>query len=143
MFGFNRNDLIYTIVAEGLRIVYYGNIWKRHWRTFCRNMKNMVFQFKTNKSLKEIKSNILSTYNENIIGDFGSFGGELKINLPENSNLVFVDGVGTSSILSRNIRENKGLADWVRVINHCINDILVQRAIPWIFDYLANNLRNN
>ena len=85
-----------------------------------------------NKSLKEIKSNILS-YNENIISDFGSFGGELKINLPENSNLhIFsVDGVGTKTDFVRKYKGEQGLNSLGKdIVNHCINDILVQGAIP-------------
>ena len=45
------------------------------------------------------KENILSTYNSNVISDFGSFGGEIKIN--NNILVASIDGVGTKVVFSK------------------------------------------
>ena len=58
-------------------------------------------------SLSMIKENIPSTYNSNVISDFGSFGGEIKIN--NNILVASIDGVGTKVVFSKNIWVQMGL----------------------------------
>lgn len=94
------------------------------------------------KSLNEIKSSILSTYNENVISEFGSFGGEYK--LGEYVLVSSIDGVGTKTVLSKKLRGLDGFINLGRdIVGHSINDILVQGAEPLFFlDYYGcNNLK--
>jgi phosphoribosylformylglycinamidine cyclo-ligase len=68
-------------------------------------------------------------------GTFGSFGGRFR--LPEASELVAsADGVGTKVLIAA----RTGVHDTVGedLVNHCVNDILVEGAEPLFFlDYFA------
>jgi phosphoribosylamine--glycine ligase / phosphoribosylformylglycinamidine cyclo-ligase len=86
-------------------------------------------------SLQKIKKHVLNTYNKNVISDFGSFGGEYKL---DNHVLVAsIDGVGSKSILSNKIYGIDGYKMLGQdIVGHSINDILVQGAYPLFFlDY--------
>ena len=53
------------------------------------------------QAIQNIKKNILSTYNQNVISEVGSFGGEYKFG---NETLVAsIDGVGTKSVLAKKV----------------------------------------
>jgi phosphoribosylamine--glycine ligase / phosphoribosylformylglycinamidine cyclo-ligase len=93
-------------------------------------------------SLSMIKKNILSTYNSNVISEFGSFGGEYKI---DNNILVSsIDGVGTKVVLAKKFRGEEGFKNLGKdIVGHSINDILVQGAFPLFFlDYFGTNCLN-
>ena len=94
------------------------------------------------KSLSEIKKSILSTYNKNVVSDYGSFGGELKLN--DYILVSSIDGVGTKSILAKKINGVEGFFNLGRdIVAHSINDILVQGAEPLFFlDYFGTNSLN-
>ena len=93
-----------------------------------------------NKSLSEIKNYILSTYNDNVISEFGSFGGEYK--LGDNVLVCSIDGVGTKTNFVKNILGNHGFINLGKdIVSHSINDILVQGAKPLFFlDYFGTNI---
>lgn len=94
------------------------------------------------KSLEEIKSNIISTYNKNVVSNFGSFGGEYKLN--DNILVCSIDGVGTKTLFAQKYKGNKGYVNLGKdIVSHSINDILVQGAYPLFFlDYYGcNNLK--
>lgn len=94
------------------------------------------------KSLIEIKKSILNTYNENVISEYGSFGGEYKLS-SGNILVSSIDGVGTKTILSKNYKGIEGFINLGKdIVGHSINDILVQGAEPLFFlDYYGcNNL---
>ena len=88
-------------------------------------------------AVKSLKSLIQNTYNTNVTSNYGSFGGEFKYN---NLTLVSsIDGVGTKSIFCE---DRKGLEAYINlgkdIVNHSINDILVQGAFPLFFmDYFG------
>ena len=95
----------------------------------------------SSKSLEEIKSYILSTYNKNVVSEFGSFGGEININ--GNILVCSIDGVGTKTLFSKNMKGTSGFINLGKdIVGHSINDILVQGANPLFFlDYFGcNNL---
>jgi len=90
-----------------------------------------------------MKSAVRATYNENVLADVGSFGGLFGLtNLPANPVLVAsTDGVGTKVKLAAELAKED--PTWLHgvghdIVNHCVNDILVQNARPLFFlDYVA------
>ena len=94
---------------------------------------------KGNEIVSNIGKHIVNTYNENVYGDFGDFGGMFKF---KGSILVSsTDGVGTKSILAHDVFGNKSLVNLGKdLVNHCVNDILVKGAHPLFFlDYFASS----
>ena len=91
-----------------------------------------------NEVVRRIKSLARGTYNSNVLSGIGSFGGLFRVD-PSFREPVLVasaDGVGTKLKLAfmTGVHDTIG-AD---LVNHCVNDILVQGASPLFFlDYLA------
>ena len=97
-----------------------------------------------NEVVKSIKPYIEKTYNENVMGKHGDFGGQFKFG---NEILVAsIDGVGTKSVLAvRELGDEAFINLGKDIINHSVNDILVQGAYPLFFlDYFgAANIKIN
>jgi len=92
-----------------------------------------------NETVRRIKSLARATFTPGVLSEIGSFGGLFTLNAAGLSEPVLVssaDGVGTKlKIAFMTGRHNTIGAD---LVNHCINDILVQGATPLFFlDYLA------
>jgi len=92
-----------------------------------------------NETVRRIKSLARATFTPGVLSEIGSFGGLFRLNAAGMSDPVLVssaDGVGTKlRIAFMTGRHNTIGAD---LVNHCINDILVQGATPLFFlDYLA------
>jgi len=93
--------------------------------------------------VNSIKEHVISTYNDNVVGQYGSFGGSYSLNLNSVYPILVssMDGVGTKSIL---VIEQYGLEGYRMLghdlVNHSVNDILVQGAKPLFFlDYFASS----
>jgi phosphoribosylformylglycinamidine cyclo-ligase len=91
-----------------------------------------------NEVVRRIKSLARGTYTPNVLSGIGSFGGLFRMDpsLAEPVLVASADGVGTKLKLAfmTGIHNTIG-AD---LVNHCVNDILVQGASPLFFlDYLA------
>ncbi|MEP7147320.1 MAG: phosphoribosylformylglycinamidine cyclo-ligase [Acidobacteriota bacterium] len=92
-----------------------------------------------NRAVAKIREFARSTFNERTLTEIGSFGGMFSGAFPEMSEPILVasaDGVGTKLKLAfeTGIHNTVG-AD---LVNHCVNDILVQGARPLFFlDYFA------
>jgi phosphoribosylformylglycinamidine cyclo-ligase len=92
-----------------------------------------------NKAVAKIREYARATFNERTLTEIGSFGGMFSAAFPEMAEPVLVasaDGVGTKLKLAfeTGIHNTVG-AD---LVNHCVNDILVQGARPLFFlDYFA------
>ncbi|MDD4308893.1 MAG: phosphoribosylformylglycinamidine cyclo-ligase [Candidatus Cloacimonetes bacterium] len=90
-------------------------------------------------AVKAIKHKVRSTYNNNVLSDLGSFGGLYSVDLIKWKQPVLVsstDGVGTKL----RIAIMAGVYNTIGqdLVNHCVNDILVQGAIPQFFlDYIG------
>jgi phosphoribosylformylglycinamidine cyclo-ligase len=89
-------------------------------------------------AMRRIRKLVESTFTAGAVGGFGGFGGMFK--LPKDArNPVLVasaDGVGTKL----KVAIDAGVHDTVGhdLVNHCVNDILVQGAIPQFFlDYVG------
>jgi phosphoribosylformylglycinamidine cyclo-ligase len=94
---------------------------------------------KANEAVAKIREYARSTFNERTLTEIGSFGGMFSAAFPEMAEPILVasaDGVGTKLKLAfdTGIHNTVG-AD---LVNHCVNDILVQGARPLFFlDYFA------
>jgi len=91
-----------------------------------------------NRAVQLMKDNVRATYNERVLAGIGSFGGLFDAgNLGDSPVLVAsTDGVGTKVELAARLGRYKGVG--MDIVNHCIDDILVQGARPLFFlDYFA------
>jgi phosphoribosylformylglycinamidine cyclo-ligase len=81
---------------------------------------------------------VRATFNERVLSDVGAFGGLFSARgLGDDPVLVAsTDGVGTKVALAARLGRWRGIG--VDLVNHCINDVLVQGARPLFFlDYVA------
>ena len=92
-----------------------------------------------NIAVEKIKNFAKSTFNERTLTEIGSFGGMFSAAFPDMRDPVLVasaDGVGTKL----KIAFDTGIHNTIGqdLVNHCVNDILVQGARPLFFlDYFA------
>jgi phosphoribosylformylglycinamidine cyclo-ligase len=98
-----------------------------------------------NKAVDLMKNAVKSTYTPAVLAGIGSFGGLFDISsLKEMKAPVLVastDGVGTKVKLAASVGRYRGIGH--DIVNHCINDILVQGAKPLFFmDYFATSKLN-
>tara|TARA_Y100001972_G_scaffold116582_1_gene154625 strand:+ start:2832 stop:3806 length:975 start_codon:yes stop_codon:yes gene_type:complete len=91
-------------------------------------------------TLNNVKNTISQTYTKNVLSNTGNFGGLYSID--KNNILVSsTDGVGTKVELGKLVGSYYTFG--IDIVNHCINDILVQGAKPLFFlDYLGFNKIN-
>jgi phosphoribosylformylglycinamidine cyclo-ligase len=92
-----------------------------------------------NETVRRIKKLAKGTFTPGVLSDIGSFGGLFKLDTAAWKEPVLVssaDGVGTK--LKVAFMANRHRTIGVDLVNHCVNDILVQGAVPLFFlDYLA------
>jgi phosphoribosylformylglycinamidine cyclo-ligase len=89
-------------------------------------------------AVERMKPAIRATYTPSVLADVGSFGGLYALeDLSERPVLVAsIDGVGTKVKLAAELGRWRGIG--FDIVNHCVNDILVQNARPLFFlDYVA------
>ena len=97
-----------------------------------------------NTAKKRIKELVKNTYNNNVLSEIGHFGGLFRFDPSRYSEPVLVssaDGVGTKL----KVAFMSGIHSTVGhdLVSHCVNDILVQGAIPLFFlDYIATGVLN-
>ena len=87
---------------------------------------------------RRITAHVLSTLTPGARGEFGGFGGMFRVptDVPKPVLVASADGVGTKL----KVAIEAGRYDTVGhdLVNHCVNDILVQGASPLFFlDYVA------
>jgi len=92
----------------------------------------------SNAAKNRIRKLVESTFIGGVVGEFGGFGGMFRLP-PGLSKPVLVssaDGVGTKIKVA--IEANRHDTIGRDLVNHCVNDILVQGALPLFFlDYVA------
>ena len=92
-----------------------------------------------NQTTARIKELAKKTFNERVLTEIGSFGGMFSAAFPQMKEPILVasaDGVGTKLKVAflANVHNTVGQD----LVNHCVNDILVQGARPLFFlDYFA------
>jgi phosphoribosylformylglycinamidine cyclo-ligase len=89
-----------------------------------------------------MKEAVRATYTPNVLSDVGNFGGLFSIAaLKDMAHPVLVastDGVGTKTKVAARAKRWDTIGQ--DLVNHCINDILVQGAVPLFFlDYVASD----
>ena len=94
-----------------------------------------------NSIVSQIGPIVKETYNDYVVNEIGSFGGcfSLPSGYKDPILVSSIDGVGTKSIVVENVMGVKGYYNLGQdIVNHCVNDILVQGAKPLFFmDYIA------
>jgi len=92
-----------------------------------------------NETVRRIRGLARSTFTAGVLSDIGSFGGLFRVEPGRYRDLVLVasaDGVGTKLKVAFLARRHHTIG--ADLVNHCVNDILVQGAEPLFFlDYLA------
>src|SRR3982751_1242764 len=92
-----------------------------------------------NETVRRIKKLAQATFTPGVLSDIGSFGGLFKLDTSAWKEPVLVssaDGVGTKLKVAFMMNRHRTIG--ADLVNHCVNDILVQGAVPLFFlDYLA------
>ncbi len=90
------------------------------------------------KALEQVKKMVRNTYTDGVLSDQGAFGGLFRVpkGFKEPVLVASADGVGTKIKVAIATGRNGTVGQ--DLVNHCINDILVQGARPLFFlDYCA------
>jgi phosphoribosylformylglycinamidine cyclo-ligase len=90
-------------------------------------------------ALERIRADVASTYTPQVLQGLGAFGGlfALPADVPDPVLVASTDGVGTKTRLGVRLGRIRGLGR--DLVNHCINDVVVQGARPLFFlDYVAS-----
>ena len=91
------------------------------------------------RAVELMKGAVAKTHGPNVLGGIGGFGGLFRAAFGEMADPVLVastDGVGTKTKVAVRVGQFGGLGQ--DIVNHCVNDILVQGARPLFFlDYVA------
>jgi len=94
-----------------------------------------------NKAVEKIKGHVKKTYNENVLGGLGSFGGLFELGTGyKNPVLVSgTDGVGTKLKVAFMCDKHDTVG--IDLVAMCVNDIICQGAKPLFFlDYIATGV---
>jgi phosphoribosylamine--glycine ligase/phosphoribosylaminoimidazole synthetase len=95
-----------------------------------------------NRAVALMKKKVEATHTERVLGGVGSFGGVLDISELKNFDhpvlVASTDGVGTKVMIASELNRYDSIGH--DIVNHCVNDVLVQRAVPLFFlDYVASS----
>ncbi|WP_043816532.1 phosphoribosylformylglycinamidine cyclo-ligase [Deinococcus maricopensis] len=93
------------------------------------------------RALNLMRGAVARTHGPNVLAGLGGFGGLFRPDFRDLTDPVLVastDGVGTKTKVATRAGQYGGLGE--DIVNHCVNDILVQGARPLFFlDYIAMN----
>ena len=92
----------------------------------------------SNAAKQRIRKFVESTFTSGVVGGFGGFGGMFRLPSGLNKPVLVssADGVGTKIKVA--IEADRHDTIGRDLVNHCVNDILVQGALPAFFmDYVA------
>src|SRR5215210_3276755 len=98
-----------------------------------------------NRAVELMKESVRATYTDSVLAGIGSFGGLFDASVLKQMRspvlVASMDGVGTKVKLAASVGRFRGIGH--DIVNHCINDILVQGARPLFFmDYFATSKLN-
>ncbi len=91
-----------------------------------------------NETVRRIKSLARATFTPGVLSEIGSFGGLFTMGTSWRDPVLVssADGVGTKLKIAFMTGRHDTIG--IDLVNHCVNDILVQGAVPLFFlDYLA------
>ena len=90
-------------------------------------------------ALAEMKALVKGTRTPGVLSELGAFGGLFRLDLAGYAEPILVssaDGVGTKLMVARMAGDYSTVGR--DLVNHCVNDILVQGAVPLFFlDYVG------
>jgi phosphoribosylformylglycinamidine cyclo-ligase len=92
------------------------------------------------RAIQRLKAIARGTYRAGVLSDIGSFGGLYDLGAADRFKhpilVTSTDGVGTKIKVAMKSGNHRTVG--IDLVNHCVNDILVQGAIPLFFlDYIA------
>ena len=95
-----------------------------------------------NRAVELLKKKVEATHSAGVLGGIGSFGGALDASILKKFEhpvlLGTTDGVGTKVMLASATGRYDSIGH--DIVNHCIDDLLVQGAAPLFFlDYIASS----
>ena len=95
-----------------------------------------------NRAVDLLKASVSATHGPGVLAGIGGFGGVFDVSaLKALAHPVLVastDGVGTKVALAAQAGRLRGVG--IDLVNHCVNDVLVQNARPIFFlDYIASS----
>src|SRR5271157_2053623 len=94
---------------------------------------------RANRTKQRIKYLAHKTFNRGVLSDIGGFGGLFSIDkkkYPDPVLVSSVDGVGTKLKIAFEMKLHHTIG--ADLVNHCVNDVVVQGAAPMFFlDYFA------
>jgi phosphoribosylformylglycinamidine cyclo-ligase len=95
-----------------------------------------------NRAVELMQAAVRATYNDSVLAGIGSFGGLFDVSafkqMKQPVLVASTDGVGTKVKLAAAAGRYRGIGH--DIVNHCVNDILVQGAKPLFFmDYFATS----
>ncbi len=95
-----------------------------------------------NRAVALMKKKVEATHTDRVLGGVGSFGGVLDVSELKNFDhpvlVASTDGVGTKVMVAAELNRYDSIGH--DIVNHCVNDVLVQRATPMFFlDYVASS----
>ncbi|MEO5724179.1 MAG: phosphoribosylamine--glycine ligase, partial [Ilumatobacteraceae bacterium] len=95
-----------------------------------------------NRAVSSLAAAVQATHGEAVLRGVGSFGGSFSAKeitaMADPVLVASTDGVGTKVELAASTGRYRGVG--VDIVNHCINDVLVQGARPLFFlDYVASS----
>ena len=154
-------DMLISLVKPKNQKVYWRNNFTRDYYRDCENIGDCVEGNGTsyesagvdinkgNQCVATIKTMVEETHDMNVFRNYGGFGGVYNIEFTRSACrepllVTSMDGVGTKSIFTVKHFKLKGFEMLGKdLVNHCVNDILVQGATPLFFtDYFASSKLN-
>jgi phosphoribosylformylglycinamidine cyclo-ligase len=98
-----------------------------------------------NRAVDLMRDSVRATYGPEVLAGIGAFGGLFDASTLKTMNapvlVASTDGVGTKVKLAAQVGRYESIGH--DIVNHCINDILVQGARPLFFlDYVASSKLN-
>ena len=93
-----------------------------------------------NRAVAQMKAAVERTHGPDVVRGVGSFGGVISarplLAMRDPVLVASTDGVGTKVELAARLGKVRGVG--IDIVNHCIDDVLVQSARPLLFlDYIA------
>jgi phosphoribosylamine--glycine ligase/phosphoribosylaminoimidazole synthetase len=130
------------------RVAFAGAQYRRDigWRARARSVQSYaqagVDIDEGNRAVQLMKASVESTMTNDVLRGVGAFGGSIDVSFLKQFDapvlVASTDGVGTKVELAARTRRLRGVGH--DIVNHCINDVLVQRAMPLFFlDYIASS----
>ncbi len=95
-----------------------------------------------NEAVERLAASVTRTHTPAVLAGVGAFGGAIDVSALKNYDqpvlVASTDGVGTKVMVASASGSVRSVG--IDIVNHCVNDVLVQRAEPLFFlDYIASS----